>query len=257
MSKNSVHITIIKEIVIDYIWVWLSSIIALFLSLWTIVPSLYIQTNFSSECNQAINIIVHGVSLSYIAGSIFFVFSGVIPNLRKRLSIFPSVSDKLIELQRAYGDFMAVSCTNQEYSTDFNLKSFVERVIQEDCKHYCEDKGLSVEEFDYDVHFKPEYLFALSLPLQWLDETLFELQAMSTWLSPEDLKVLSTIKHDSFVSQIRGRCGSNMKTAYGIEDITIRFGILKKCLLEYRQSRELLDKLVKKYEKYHICEIKE
>ena len=254
MTKNSVYITILKEIVIDYIWVWLSSITALFLSLWTIMPSFYIQTNFSSEYNQAVNIIVHGASLSYIAGSIFFVFSGVIPNFSRRLSILPSVSDKLIELHKAFGDFMAVSSTNQEYSTDFNLKSFVDRVIKEDCKHYCEDNSLSVEEFDYDVHFKPEYLFALSLPLQWLDETLFELQTMASWLSPEDLRVLSTIKHDNFVSQIRGRCGSNLKTTYGIENITIRFGILKKCLLEYRQSRELLDKLVKKYEKYHICE---
>lgn len=254
MSKISVYITIFKEIVIDYFGVWLSSIIALFLLLWTIMPNLYIQTSFSSEYNQAVNIIVHGVSLSYIAGSIFFVFSGVIPDFSRRLSILPSVSDKLIELQKAFGDFMAVSITNQEYSTDFNLKSFVERVIKEDCKHYCEDNSLSVEEFDYDVHFKPEYLFALSLPLQWIDETLFELQTMASWLSLEDHRVLSTIKHDNFVSQIRGRCGSNLKTAYGIEDITIRFGLLKKCLLEYRQSRELLDKLVKKYEKYHIRE---
>lgn len=254
MTRNRVYIIILKEIVIDYIWVGLSSIIALILSLWTITPSLYIQTNFSSEYNQAVNTIVHGVSLSYIAGVLFFVFSVVIPNFCRRLSVLPSISDKLEELRKAFFDFMAVSSTHQEYSTDFNLKSFVERVIKEDCKQYCEEETLSVEEFDSDVHFKPEYLFALSLPLQWLDETLFEIQAMASWLSPEDLRVLSTIKHDSLVSQIRGRCGGNMKSSYGIEDITIRFGILKKCLLEYKHSRNALNDLVKKYEKYYISE---
>lgn len=254
MTKVRVYITILKEIAIDYIWVWLSSAIALLLSLWTLLPSWYIQTNFSSEYNYATNTIIQGISLSYIAGSIFFVISVVIPNLCRRLSILPFISDKLVELRKAFFDFMAVSSTNQDYSTDFDLKSFVKRVIKEDCKQYCEEETLSVEEFDSDVHFKPEYLFALSLPLQWLDETLFEIQAMASWLSPEDLRVLSTIKHDSLVSQIRGRCGGNMKTSYGIEDITIRFGILKKCLLEYKHSRNALNELVKKYEKYHISE---
>lgn len=254
MTKVRVYITILKEIAIDYIWVGLSSAIALLLSLWTLLPSWYIQTNFSSEYNYVTNTIIQGISLSYIAGSIFFVISVVIPNLCRRLSILPFISDKLVELRKAFFDFMAVSSTNQDYSTDFDLKSFVERVIKEDCKQYCEEETLSVEEFDSDVHFKPEYLFALSLPLQWLDETLFEIQAMASWLSPEDLRVLSTIKHDSLVSQIRGRCGGNMKTSYGIEDITIRFGILKKCLLEYKHSRNALNELVKKYEKYHISE---
>lgn len=252
MTKREVHITIIKEVISGYKMVWLSTLIALLLSSWTFLPSLYIKTSFSQEYNLAVNAIIQSISLSYIAGSLFFILSVIIPSIRSRFSILPSVSDKLIELKKAFFDFMAVSCADQEYSSDFDLKSFVERVVQEDCKKYCEEEHLSVEELDYDVHFKPEYLLALSLTLQWLDETLFETQAMVSWMSPEDYRILSTIKHDSFVSQIRGICGSFIRTSYEIENITIRFGILKKCLLEYKHSREQLDELVKKYAKYHF-----
>lgn len=252
MTKKEVHTIIIKEVICEYKLVWLSTLIALLLSLWTIIPSLYIKTIIPHEYNLAVNTIIQSISLSYIAGSLFFVLSVILPSIHSRYSILPSVSDKLISLKGAYFSFMVVSESFQEYSSDFNLKSFVERTVQEDCKQYCDEERWSVEEFDYDVHFKPESVFSLSFSLQWLDEALFEIQAMASWLSPEDQRVLSKIKHDNFVYLIRGICGSRFKTSYEIDDVTIRFGILKAFLLDYKHSREQLEEFVKKYEKYHI-----
>ncbi|MBO4674410.1 MAG: hypothetical protein J5616_08695 [Bacteroidaceae bacterium] len=254
MTKKQVYTTIIKEVIYNYKLVWLSTIIAFLLSLWTLLPDFYIKTALPSEYNQVVNVIVHSLSLSYIAGSLFFVFSVIIPTIQSRFIILPHLSDKLAELREALGDFMAVSCTNEDYSTDFDLKSFVERVIREDCKPYCERNSLSVEEFGYNVHFKPEYLIALSLSLQKLDEILFDIQAMASWLSPENHRVLSAIKHDSFISLLRGRCAGYMKTSFSTEDLNIRFGILKKSLLDYDRSRESLNELVNKYDRYHISE---
>ncbi len=255
MTKKEVHTTIIKEVISEYKLVWLSTIIALLLSLWTILPSLYIKTIIPQEYNLAVNAIVQSLSLSYVAGSLFFVLSVIIPNIRSRFFILPSVSDKLNSLKEAYFCFTNIGTSLKEFfecSHDFNLKSFVERVVQEDCKQYCEEGRYCVEEFNYDVHFKPESLFSLSFSLQWFDERLFELQAMISWLSPEDQRVLSTIKHDSFVFLIRGICGSRLKTSYGIDDITIKFGLLKESLYEHKYLRRQLEELVKKYEKYHI-----
>lgn len=165
MMKREVHTTIIKEVIYDYKWVWLSTLIALFLASWTFLPSLYIKTTFSQEYNSAVNVIIQSISLSYIAGTLFFVLSVIIPTIHGRFSILPSVSEQLIELKKAFGGFMAVSCKEQVCSSDFNLKSFVRRVVQEDCTKYCGEESLSAEEFDYEVHFRPKYLLALSLSL--------------------------------------------------------------------------------------------
>lgn len=232
---------IYKEEFIQYLCVWIFFGVAILLVFWLYNPSFYIACDYSSEFCSAINNVIKTLSLSYIAGFIFFLLSVFIPNANKKYEDEYQIAFYLDKLKKDYLNIINFS----ENSDNFQKPSFEEfcnSLFVEDVSDYCKDLSISNKngECDINVHFKPGILLQLELNVNDVREDLNLLHMLSPKLPYPIIQVLSKIKSSRLISEIGYRRGFSDK--YTDEDQRIRLILFKMMMQNYRIIEiELMD----------------
>lgn len=219
---------------IRYLIVWIFFAIAIILSIWVNIPSCYVMCNFSNEVCSAINNVILTISLSYIAGTFFFLLSVLIPNAKNKYDDEYRIAFCLDKLKKDY--LSVINFTDN--GENFQKPSFVElsnTLFVEDVTDYCKDLELTNKngECDIVVHFKPEIMLELELNANILREDLSLLRMLSPKLSFQIIKVLSKVNNSRLLTEIGNRKGYRGNFAY--PELEIRLVLYKLMMRDYRE----------------------
>ena len=222
---------------------------SLILSIWCSIPRLYIPSCVSPDIASAINIVLQSLSFSIIAGTIVFIITEFSPRCFKLYLRLSSIANNLFLLNEDIESIMAVSCErDKEYSTTFDIKSFVNRIVSEDISEVPPDNEITAQDCDRDVHFKPEYLFALNLIIDRIDSSLQSLALLSSYLQPDEVILLPMANSCALFREVKRRRG--LDVSYEMNALTIRYGLLLKHIYDYKFIRDGINNLTDSYHKY-------
>lgn len=255
---NRSQITICAKELIRYICVWILFVITIFLAFWVNNPTYYIKCDYTSEVCNAINNITLSLSLSYIAGFIFFFLSEFVPTIKKKCEDESRIAFYLNNLTRDYYGFFNFSADTDNYKRG-SFEEVSQSLFQEDVSKYCKTLKLSLEdgECDIDVHFKAEVLLNLEFNANIIRETLIIFQMLSYKLPFPVIDILGRIKSSRILLEIGERRG--FRDSFAEEELKIRLALYKEMMIEYN---DLVNKLInitnnhnKNYTQYKIWQI--
>lgn len=232
---------------------WVTFFFSVILSVWCSIPRFYLPSLLPVDITNAFNIIVQGLTFSVIAGTIVYIISEFLPRCHDLYERLSSIADNIYTLKEDYDSIMAVSCERDEkYEDDFNPKAFMSRVVSEDITGMNFENSLIAEEFDKDVHIKPEYLYALSLIVDKINTSLQTLMMQSYYLKPGEVCMLTMVKSCTLLHEIERRYsyGASMEE----KALLIRFGQLKWDVYDYKFVRDGLEQLLNSYRRYIVLE---
>ena len=235
-----------------YICVWLLFPVAIFVVFWIYTPGIHIQCNFSEDVCHTINTIGLSLSLSYIAGFIFFFLSEFIPTAKKKYEDECRVVACLNHLTQEFNGLFNFSSNKDNYQR-LPFVELSQSLFQEDVSKYCKSLLLTDEngECDIDVHFKPEVLFYLELNVQSIREDLNIIQMLSHNLPFPVVYNVGFIKNSRILSYIESRRG--YKATFSPEDLSIRFALYKHMMNNYYNDEKELMKITNEYNKIYTC----
>ena len=239
---------IYKRELIRYVCVVVLFFIAIAFAFWVSFPALYIPCNLSETGCKSINSVVLTLSLSYIAGFIFFILSEFIPTAKRKHDEEHRIVVILNHLtQEINGLFNFIS-----YKDNYQRMPFAElsqSLFQEDVSKYCQSIVLTDkdDECDFDVHFKPEVLFGLELNANRIREDLNVLQLLSHSLSFPVICTIGAIKNSRIISVIDSK--SAYRASFDKDDMRIRFALYKDMMRDYYELEEMLMKVTNDYNK--------
>lgn len=251
MTCHKVHLQIFKEIISQYIFIWVSFVVAIALSIWSLTPSFYIPISFSSEVCETINTLLSGLSLSYVAGVIFFVFSVVLPEFHRAKNVLPNLASLISALEEEILLFPMppeLKATNESWN--YNGKNFLQSLVQNIDVENINIGIITPEDGDVVVKYNFTTLFSLRLRVQNIDTDLSELQHYSQFLSPQDYYVLSEIRHCSLFNEIRHRLFVFQTETYS--NIDVRLAIVKGHINRYAALRRKIKSMADRYDKYLV-----
>lgn len=246
-----------KEL-IRYGSIWILFAIAITLAFWVNAPTHYIECNFTSEECNAINNVILSLSLSYIAGFIFYFLSVFVPTIKTKYEDESRIAFYLNNLTRDYYGLFNFSDDGDNYKRG-SFEVISQSLFQEDVSKYCKTLKISLEdgECDFDVHFKAEMLLNLELNANRIRETLNIFQMLSYKLPFPVIDILGCINCSRVLTVIGERRG--FRDSFDVEELKIRLVLYKEMMIEYNG---LVNKLItitnnhnKNYTQYKIWQI--
>lgn len=228
---------------------WFAFFLSVILSIWCSIPRLYLPSLMPPDISNAFNIIVQSLTFSIIAGIIVYFISEFLPRCQGLYERLSSIADNLFLLNEDIDSIMAVSCEkDKEYSTAFDVKSFVNRILYENISGVPLDNETTAKDFDKEVHFKPEYLFALNLIIDRIDSSLQSMALLSSYLKPGEVVLIPMANSCTLFREVQRRRGFGV--SYEMNDLTIRYGLLLKYIYDYKFIRDGINSLTNSYHKY-------
>lgn len=255
---NRAKIIICVKEVIRYSCVWILFVIAIFLAFWVNNPTYYIKCDYKPEVCNAINKVTLSLSLSYIAGFVFFFLSEFVPSIKKKYEDESRIAFYLNNLTRDYYGFFNFSDDTDNYKRG-SFEQVSQSLFQEDVSKYCKDISFSLEdgECDIDVHFRAEALLNLEFNANNIRETLIIFQMLSYKLPFPVIDILGRIKCSRILTEIGERKG--FRGSFDVQNLTIRLALYKEMMIEYNN---LVNKLInitnnhnKNYTQYKIWQM--
>ena len=247
-----------KEL-IRYGSVWILFAIAIILAFWVNAPTHYIKCNFTPEECNAINNVILSLSLSYIAGFIFYFLSVFVPTIKTKYEDESRIAFYLNNLTRDYYGLFNFSDDGDNYKRG-SFEEISQSLFQEDVSKYCKTLKISLEdgECDIDVHFKAEMLLNLEFNANRIRETLNIFQMLSYKLPFPVIDILGRINCSRILTVIGER--RDFRDSFDVEELRIRLVLYKEMMIEYN---ELVNKLInitnnhnKNYTQYKIWQTK-
>lgn len=228
-----------------YLCVELLFIVAILLSIWVNLPDLYIKCGFSLEVCNTLNNTILSLSLSYIAGFIFFFLSEFVPTAKNKYEDFARITHYLNKLMTDYNGLMNFSDDSENYNR-FPFAELSQSLFQEDVSKFCKNLSISVDngECDLYVHFKADKLLFLEMNANRIREDVNILQMLSYKLPNNVTEITGKIKCCRFLSEIGLRRG--FRGNFEFKDLNIRFALYKEMMIEYYELEKELMKIVNK-----------
>lgn len=244
-----VKIAIYRKEFFRYRYVWVLFFLAIIVSFWLNIPALYIQCFFPEEVCKAICNIISSISLSYVAGFIFFLLSEFIPAVKNKCEEMEQITYYLNNLIKDYYGLMNFTDDADNYQR-MPFAELSQSLFQEDVSQYCDNINLSIDngEGDIDVHFKPEIMFYLELNANSIREDINILQMVLFKQPVQAIEILGKIKCCRFLSEIEKRKG--FRADFDLKDLKIRLVLYKEMMREYYFFEEELMNLANEYNKY-------
>lgn len=251
MNKIKVKAIVFIDLLYKYIILWVVFILALLFSIWIDFPERYIETSFSNETCYTINSIIQNLSFSVVAGVIIFVFSEFIPSLKKRYDNFTSIANLLFQIDEDLKSIIAVSVSDKEYSRDFDAKSFLSRILQDDISSCNTEEDMITEDYENYVHLVPAYIYAICMIVDQINVLINSLSFLFQSMKAEEISLLMKLKSSELFQEF-GKKGMDYSLKYRKDDITINYGMLKQALYDYNYYRNEVEHITEEYKKYRI-----
>lgn len=244
---------VLKEELYKHKVLWLIFIISIGLSLWTNIESLKIHILESKEWADAANTLIQNLSYSIIAGTIIYIITEFVPNCTRRYDSLSSIADTVHMLYDSIKSVMSISCDKDvKYTDDFDVESFCKRFVSTDLSSQSFNDIITAEECDFEIMIRPEYLFALEMVIQRIDENLNALALLSSNMQQEEICMIPMVKSCSFFLDMKKRfC---LRIVHNQDELCHRFGLLKHELYDYKFVRDGIMNLRKSYEDYITLE---
>lgn len=239
---------IYKKEIIRYMCVWVLFFIAIAFALWVSIPAIHIPCNFSEAGCKAINSVILTLSLSYIAGFIFFFLSEFIPTAKRKYEEEHRVVAVLNHLTKEFNGLFNFSSDKDNYQR-MPFAELSQSLFQEDVSKYSQSIDLTDKdgECDVDVHFKPQVLLCLELNANRIREDLNVLQLLSHCLSFPVICTIGSIKSSRILSVIDSK--SAYRASFDKNDIRIRLALYKDMMKDYYELEDMLMKVTNDYNK--------
>ena len=238
---NRAKLMIYTKEFFKYLCVWILFGIAIILSAWVNIPRLHIDCNFSLAVCNALNNVILTLSLSYIAGFIFFFLSEFVPTSNRKYDDYLRITHYLNNLMIDYNGLMNFSDNSENYQR-LPFAELSQSLFQEDVSRYCSDLKLSKDngECDLYVHFKADSMLFIEMNANRVREDVNILQMLSYKLPYNVAELVGRIKCCRYLSEIEQRRG--FRGDFDIEDLKIRFALYKEMMIEYYTlEKELID----------------
>lgn len=184
---------------------WLLSIIAL-ASLWgsiqTSIPSLFIEVEWSEETAKGITTIVQGLSFSFFAAWLFYIFQDVVPQVQKRIDAIRlfnkavcSINDQLKHIEASI--FLANKQVPTAYTAEDMYESSVDAIMPPD--DGLKDWGI-LKQIPITVHLKLMFTITVHSYIKVISSELSSLQNVENLLTPFESAVISKIRGNKFLT---------------------------------------------------------
>ena len=248
MNRAKRHIY--KNEIYQYLLVEILFLVAFALVIWVNVPSFHISCNYSIDVCNVINNVTTSLSLSYIAGFIFFFLSQFIPTAKRKYEEESLLVYCLNNLTKDYYELFNFGGETDNYQR-LPFAEISKSLFQEDVSQYCNSVILSEEngECDKDVHFKPEALFNMELRTHRLKEDLTVIQTLSHIQPYPVVNIIGLIKSSYLLSEIEmRRC---FRANFTPDDMRIRLALYKQIMKNYYELEAVLMDLTNMYNKYY------
>lgn len=241
-----------------YKCVWILFIAAIVVALGVCFPIFHIPSNLSTTECDVINSLVLTLSLSYIAGFIFFFLSEFVPTAKRKIEDEKRVVAVLNHLTKEFNELFNFNSNNDDYHR-MSFAELSQSIFREDVSMYCQSVSLSDKdgECDIDVHFKPLVLLNLELNANRIREDLNVMQLLSHSLSFPVICTIGSIKSSRILSVIDSK--SAYRASFDEGDMKIRLALYKKMMKDYYELEEMLmtvtNEYNKRYPKYKIWQV--
>ena len=237
---NRAIIIIYAKEIFRYVGVWILFGIAIILAYWVNAPTCHIKCSFTPEECNAINNVILSLSLSYIAGFVFYFLSVFIPTANTKYEDESRIAFYLNNLTRDYYGLFNFSDDSDNYKRG-SFEEVSQSLFQEDVSKYCKTLKISLEdgECDIDVHFKAEMLLNLEFNANRIREILNIFLMLSSKLPFPIIDILGRINCSRILTVIGEKRG--FRGSFDVEELKIRLALYKEMMIEYNG---LVNKLI-------------